>query len=67
MTKEITTTEWELIRSIRNYRNAYPNGERMMKLEGKQNAEILSSHPSSQNRIEELRRFLLEAMKYYKK
>ena len=33
MTKEITTTEWELIRSIRNYRNAYPNGERMMKLE----------------------------------
>ena len=25
--------------------------ERMMKLEGKQNAEILSSHPSSQNRI----------------
>ena len=41
--------------------------ERMMKLEGKQNAEILSSHPSSQNRIEELRRFLPEAMKYYKK
>lgn len=41
--------------------------ERMMKLEGKQNAEILSSHPSSQNRIEELRRFLPEAMKYYKR
>jgi len=41
--------------------------ERMMKLEGKQNAEILSSHPSSQNRIEELKRFLPEAMKYYKK
>ncbi|WP_427171808.1 M48 family metallopeptidase [Fusobacterium nucleatum] len=41
--------------------------ERMMKLEGKQNAEILSTHPSSQNRIEELRRFLPEAMKYYKK
>ena len=41
--------------------------ERMMKLEGSQNAEILSTHPSSQNRIEELRRFLPEAMKYYKK
>ena len=27
MTKEITTTEWELIRSIRNYRNASPNDE----------------------------------------
>ena len=41
--------------------------ERMMKLEGSEKAEILSTHPSSQNRIEELRRFLPEAMKYYKK
>ncbi|MBF1215329.1 MAG: M48 family peptidase, partial [Fusobacterium periodonticum] len=32
-----------------------------------QQAEILSSHPSTQNRIEELKRFLPEAMKYYKK
>ena len=41
--------------------------ERMMKLGGSQNAEILSTHPSSENRLQELRRFLPEAMKYYKK
>ena len=41
--------------------------QRMMQLGGSQQAEILSSHPSSQNRIEELERFLSEAMKYYKK
>lgn len=41
--------------------------ERMMQLGGSQQAEILSSHPSSQNRIDELKRFLPEAMKYYKK
>ena len=39
----------------------------MMKLGGSQNAEILSTHPSSENRLQELRRFLPEAMKYYKK
>ena len=41
--------------------------ERMMKLGGSQNAEILSTHPSSENRLQELRRFLPEAMKYYNK
>lgn len=41
--------------------------QRMMQLGGSQGAEILSSHPSTQNRIEELKRFLPEAMKYYKK
>ena len=41
--------------------------QRMMQLGGSQQAEILSSHPSTQNRIEELKRFLPEAMKYYKK
>lgn len=41
--------------------------EKMMKLGGSQNAEILSTHPSSENRIEELKKFLPEAMKYYKK
>ena len=41
--------------------------QRMMDLGGSEGAEILSSHPSTQNRIEELKRFLPEAMKYYKK
>lgn len=31
--KEITTEEWFLIKTIRNYRNAYPNGARMYEKE----------------------------------
>lgn len=31
--KEITTEEWHLIQTIRNYRKAYPNGARMLKAE----------------------------------
>lgn len=31
--KEITAEEWYLIKSIRNYRNAYPNGARTLKAE----------------------------------
>lgn len=31
--KEITNEEWELLQSIRNYRNAYPNGARMLQSE----------------------------------
>lgn len=41
--------------------------ERMMQLEANQNVEILSTHPSTGNRIQELKNFLPEAMKYYKK
>ena len=33
MTKEVTEKEWELISTIRNYKRAFPNGSRMMKLE----------------------------------
>lgn len=33
VTKTITDKEWELIDTIRNYRNAFPNGARMMKAE----------------------------------
>ncbi|SDE69507.1 hypothetical protein [Riemerella columbipharyngis] len=33
VTKQITTEEWELIETIRNYRKAYPNGARMLKAE----------------------------------
>lgn len=31
--KEITAEEWFLIKTIRNYRNAYPNGARTLKAE----------------------------------
>ncbi len=31
--KEITTEEWFLIETIRNYRKAYPNGARMLENE----------------------------------
>ncbi len=30
ITREITEEEWELICVLRNYRRAYPNGNRMM-------------------------------------
>jgi len=50
-----------------NPQEAIAAQQRMMDLGGSQQAEILSSHPSTQNRIEELKRFLPEAMKYYKK
>jgi hypothetical protein len=33
VTKEITSEEWFLIETIRNYRKAYPNGARMLKAE----------------------------------
>lgn len=33
ITKELTTEEWELIQTIRNYRKAYPNGARMLEKE----------------------------------
>lgn len=50
-----------------NPEEAINTEERMMKLGSGENTEILSTHPSSQNRIEELRKFLPEALKYYKK
>ena len=31
--KQITEEEWQLINAIRNYRRAYPNGARMLKIE----------------------------------
>lgn len=31
--KEITAEEWYLIKCIRNYRNAYPNGARTLEKE----------------------------------
>ena len=41
--------------------------ERMMKMSGSgQTLEILSTHPSSEKRVEELKKFLPEAMKYYR-
>lgn len=33
VTKEITSEEWFLIETIRNYRKAYPNGAKMLKTE----------------------------------
>ena len=33
VTKEITSEEWFLIEAIRNYRQAYPNGARMLTAE----------------------------------
>ncbi|MDO5088503.1 MAG: M48 family metallopeptidase [Leptotrichiaceae bacterium] len=41
--------------------------ERLIAMEKGVNVEILSTHPSTKNRIEALRNFLPEAMKYYKK
>ena len=41
--------------------------ERMGKVTNNNGADFLSTHPRSQKRIEELRKFLPEAMKYYKK
>ena len=42
--------------------------ERMMALEGNSNPpEMLSTHPSSSKRVEAMKKFLPEAMKYYKK
>lgn len=41
--------------------------ERMAQLTGSNNADFLSTHPRSQKRIEELKKFLPEAMKYYRK
>lgn len=32
-TKQITEEEWQLINAIRNYRRAYPNGARMLKID----------------------------------
>ena len=40
--------------------------ERMESIGGR-NIEILSTHPSGKNRVEAMRKFLPEAMKYYKK
>ena len=40
--------------------------ERMESLLSSKGAEILSTHPSGKNRIEAARKFLPEAMKYYK-
>ncbi len=31
--QELTDEEWELITQLRNYRRAYPNGKRWMKVE----------------------------------
>lgn len=31
--KEITNEEWDLIKTIRDYRRAYPNGSRMLQRE----------------------------------
>ncbi len=39
--KEITTEEWELIATLRNYRRAYPNGNRMMIAEINELVDIL--------------------------
>ena len=41
--------------------------ERLMAVEKGVNVEFLSTHPSTQNRIEAMKKFLPEAMKYYKK
>lgn len=41
--------------------------ERMMAMEKGRNVEILSTHPSTEKRIEALKNFLPEVMKYYKK
>ncbi len=41
--------------------------ERMTKAGGTKPPEFLSTHPSDENRIKELKAFLPEAMKYYKK
>lgn len=50
-----------------NPQEAIKAQERLMEMEKSVNVEILSTHPSTQNRIEALRKFLSEAMKYYKK
>ncbi len=41
--------------------------ERMMQLETGKPIEILSTHPASANRLEAMKKFLPEAMKYYKR
>ena len=41
--------------------------ERMVSMMGSGGAEILSTHPSGPNRIAAMKKFLPEAMKYYKK
>lgn len=41
--------------------------ERIMQLETGKSIELLSTHPDSANRLEAMKKFLPEAMKYYKK
>lgn len=41
--------------------------ERMAKLKGGSQPEFLSTHPSDKTRIEDLKKFMPQAMKYYKK
>ncbi len=46
---------------------AIPFWERMSKQGGPKNLEILSTHPSDETRIKDIRAFLPQATKYYKK
>ena len=41
--------------------------ERMTSMLGSSGAEILSTHPSGPNRVAAMKKFLPEAMKYYKR
>ncbi len=42
LVKELTPEEWELIETLRNYRKAYPNGNRMMIAEINDLVDILT-------------------------
>ena len=46
---------------------AIPFWERMAKMGGGGNLEILSTHPSDESRIKDLKKFMPTALKYYKK
>lgn len=49
VTKQITQEEWDLICTIRNYRKAYPNGERMLNSEVNDLLDILMDTEYQEN------------------